>query len=87
MNRLEKLADALRRWADEHEGLYLRFNLVLSLAFRWYDFWVGFYWDREHRDLYVCLIPMFPLKIRLRVALAYKAWDGPGPKVPAAPYR
>jgi hypothetical protein len=24
----------------------------------WYDFWVGAYWDRTNRVLYVCPLPM-----------------------------
>lgn len=27
--------------------------------FAWYDFWVGAYWDRANRRLYVLPIPMF----------------------------
>lgn len=31
--------------------------------FRWYDLWVGAYWDRKERVLYVCPVPMFGLRI------------------------
>lgn len=42
-------------------ALVRRFRVVPF--FRWYDLWVGAYWDRENRTLYVCPIPMFGLKI------------------------
>ncbi len=31
--------------------------------FRWYDLWVGAYWDRAHRVLYVCPLPMVGIKV------------------------
>ena len=31
--------------------------------FRWYDLWVGAYYDREARALYVCPLPMFGVRI------------------------
>lgn len=35
----------------------------ISLFFRWYDMWVGAYWDRGSRTLYVCPIPMFGIRV------------------------
>jgi hypothetical protein len=29
----------------------------------WYDFWVGAYWDRRKRILYVCPFPMLCIEL------------------------
>ena len=29
----------------------------MRFFFAWYDFWVGAYWDRKARVLYVCPLP------------------------------
>lgn len=34
-------------------------SLNIEPFFRWYDLWIGAYWDRHSRKLYVCPIPMF----------------------------
>jgi hypothetical protein len=33
--------------------------------FRWFDIWIGAYWDRENWTLYICPVPMFGLKIKI----------------------
>ena len=38
----------------------------LEIAFAWYDFWVGAYWDRKNRTLYVCPLPMLLITWRPR---------------------
>lgn len=31
--------------------------MKIKLIFAWYDLWVGFFWDRKSRKLYVFLVP------------------------------
>jgi hypothetical protein len=35
----------------------------LSVRFAWYDLWIGAYWDRKQRVLYVCPLPMLLITI------------------------
>lgn len=34
--------------------------------FAWYDFWVGLFYDRKSRVLYIFPIPMLGIKIEMR---------------------
>lgn len=36
----------------------------VALRFAWFDCWIGWFWDRRRRHLYICLIPMLPLILR-----------------------
>lgn len=40
--------------------------MKVKLIFAWYDFWVGVFWDRKGRILYVFPVPMFGIKITLK---------------------
>lgn len=40
---------------------------TIQFKFAWYDFWVGAYWDRKARVLYVCPLPCVLLVIKRRV--------------------
>ena len=37
--------------------------MKIKFIFRWYDFWVGFYFDRKNKVVYFFPIPMFGIKI------------------------
>ena len=38
--------------------------MKLTLHFCWYDFWVGIYWNRSTRALYVCPLPMLVIRLQ-----------------------
>ena len=37
----------------------------VSLIFAWYDLWMGAYWDRNNRCLYLFPLPMIGMKIQI----------------------
>ena len=37
--------------------------MKVSIFFAWYDFWIGAYYDRAKRILYVCPFPMIVIKV------------------------
>lgn len=37
--------------------------MKFTLFFAWYDFWIGWFYDRRKRALYVCPVPMLCVKI------------------------
>ena len=41
----------------------MKTKLKIEIKFKWYDFWVGWFWDKNSRSLYICLLPMIPIKI------------------------
>ena len=46
----------------------------IQLFFRWYDLWIGAYWDRAAGALYVCPIPMCGVRIQLRKPPPVEPW-------------
>jgi hypothetical protein len=43
----------------DHSEYKIRVELFVAL----YDFWIGFYYDRESRAIYICIVPCVCLKI------------------------
>lgn len=37
----------------------------VSLSFAWYDLWIGAYYDRRNKTLYVCPLPCCLVEVRL----------------------
>ena len=37
--------------------------MEITIRFCWYDMWVGAFWSRPTRRLYLCIVPMFPIVI------------------------
>lgn len=35
----------------------------IRVRFAWYDLWIGAYWDRRDRVLYVCPLPTLVLEV------------------------
>ena len=48
--------------------------MKLKLFFAWYDLWIGAYWSKKERTLYICLVPMFGLSIQF--GCSDKLWKG-----------
>lgn len=40
--------------------------MKFSLLFAWYDLWVGAYWDRKSKKLYILPIPMCGIVIEFK---------------------
>lgn len=41
-------------------------KIETDFFFAWYDFWVGLYYDRDKRTLYVCPLPCCVFKFWFR---------------------
>jgi hypothetical protein len=36
----------------------------MKFKFAWYDLWVGAFWDRKRKILYICPLPMLLIEIQ-----------------------
>ena len=50
-------------------------NLKIQIFFAWYDFWIGWYFDKKHGILYICLLPMIVIKIWNEKYTLDKIWE------------
>lgn len=61
-------------WDDTKPTLiYIPGKIKVKVFFAWYDFWVGFYYDREFKELYVCPFPCVVFKF-YRVTKVVERW-------------
>lgn len=37
--------------------------MKIKVFFAWYDFWIGWFWDRNAKVLYICLVPMVVIRL------------------------
>lgn len=44
--------------------------MTIRFLFAWYDLWVGFYYDRKSKSLYILPIPMVGIVIQKKDSLA-----------------
>ena len=38
--------------------------MKLGISFKWYDLWIGAYYDRINRVLYVCPLPTIAIVVK-----------------------
>ena len=46
--------------------------MKFSFLFAWYDFWVGWFWDKVKRRLYVFPVPMIGVRVDFPTTPLYR---------------
>lgn len=44
------------------QGWKHKYKIEVQRRFAWYDFWIGFYYDRANHVLYFCPLPMIVIR-------------------------
>ena len=52
-------ADPLHACAPSQAEAQVILPCKVRVIFAWFDLWIGLYWDRKERNLYVFPVPMF----------------------------
>lgn len=52
--------------------------MEIKLMFAWYDFWIGWYWNRLAQTLYIFPVPMIGIRIYFRDRFFRKLNRGEG---------
>jgi hypothetical protein len=60
-------------WWDAGDSMRIG-SIRIRLFLAWYDCWVGWYWSREKRTLYMCPLPM--LVLALEFGRSDALWKG-----------
>jgi hypothetical protein len=52
-------------WAGSTIAQKEKLHMKVRLMFAWYDMWIGAFWDRKSRSLYLFPLPMIGMKIQI----------------------
>jgi hypothetical protein len=52
-------------WVRRNTALTEKLSMKVKLMFAWYDMWIGAFWDRKQKTLYLFPLPMIGMKIQI----------------------
>ena len=58
--------------------------MKIKFFFAWFDIWIGAYWSKERRTLYICPLPMYVVELIFYSEDPYE--DDPNKYIPSPPY-